>query len=213
MAHGIDMIDRKAIRSLLENMERAAEETLQQDAAFYEALQALKWEIDSDARVQSAVAALQAAGRRVFNSFVPQIKIRVKTGEGTFALPKAAATPAAPAGEQVDRLIEKLKEAASAVIMKSRHRQELDIIVNEAVGASDRFEGMASQIERAGHELVICLDLSAYAQVRGSTVPSLPFEETVKSVSHDQPFNPQFSAHDLTFLKALGVKADESPSC
>jgi len=205
------MIDRKTIRSLLENMEHAAEETLQQDAAFYEALQALKWEIDSDPRVQSAIAVLQAAGRQVFNSFVPQIKIRVKTGEGTFALPKAAAAPAPPAGE-VGRLIEELKEAASAVIMNSRHRHELDIIVNEAVGASDRFEGMASQIERAGHELVICLDLSAYAQVRGSTAPSLPFEETVKSAFDDRPFNPQFSAHDLTFLKALGVKADESPS-
>jgi hypothetical protein len=207
------MIDRKTIRSLLENMERAAEETLQQDAAFFEALQALKWEIDSDARVQLAVAALQAAGRRVFNSFVPQIKIRVKTEQGTFALPKAAMMPAAPAGEQVDKLIEELKAAASAVIMNSRHRHELDIIVNEAVGANDRFEGMASQIENAGHELVICLDLSAYAQVRASTAPSLPFEGTVKSVSHDQPFNPQFSAHDLTFLKAVGVKADESPSC
>ena len=205
------MIDRKTIRSLLENMERAAEHTLQQDAAFHEALQALKWEIDSDVRVQSAVAALQAAGRQVFNSFVPHIKIRVKTGEGTFALPKAALIPAAPAGEQVDRLIEELKEAASAVIMSSRHRHELDTIVNEAVGANDRFEGMASQIERAGHELVICLDLSAYAQVRAST-PRLPFPETRKPVSCDQPFNLQFSAHDLTFLKALGVKADESPS-
>jgi hypothetical protein len=201
------MIDRKTIRSLLENMERAAEETLQQDAAFYEALQALKWEIDSDARVQSAVAALQVAGRRVFSSFVPQIKIRVKTGEGTFAL------PAVPASEQVDRLIGELKEAASAVIMNSRHRHELDIIVNEAVGANDRFEGMASQIERAGHELVICLDLSAYAQVRASTAPSLPFEQTVESGSPNQPCNPQFSAHDLTFLKALGVKTDEGPSC
>jgi hypothetical protein len=207
------MIDRKTMRSLLVNMERAAKETLQQDAAFYEALQALKEEIDSDARVQSAVAGLQAAGRRVFNSFVPQIKIRVKTEQGTFVLPKAAGVPAASAGEQVDRLTEELRQAASAVIMNSRHRHELDIIVNEAVGASDRFEGMASQIERAGHELVICLDLSAYAQVRASTAPALPFEETEKSVSSDQPFNLQFSAGDLTFLKALGVKADESPSC
>lgn len=196
------------MRSLLENMERAAEETLQQDAAFYEALQALKWEIDSDPGVQAAVAALQAAGRRVFSSFVPQIKIRVKTGEGTFTSPKEVT----PAGSgQVDRLIEELKAAASAVIMNSRHRQELDIIVSEAVGASDRFEGMASQIERAGHELVICLDLSAYAQVRTSAAPSLPFEEAVKS-SPKPSFNPQFSAHDLTFLKAVGVKADESPS-
>jgi len=206
------MIDRKAIRSLLENMERAAQETLQKDAAFYEALQALKWEIDSDPRVQAAVAALQAAGRRVFSSFVPQIKIRVKTGEGTFASPKAAVMPPAPVGQQVDGLIEELKQAASAVIMNSRHRHQLDIIVNEAVGASDRFEGMASQIERAGHELVICLDLSAYAQVRAST-PSLPFPDTRKPVSCDKPFELEFSAHDLTFLKALGVKADESPNC
>lgn len=112
----------------------------------------------------------------------------------------------------MDKLIEELKEAASAVIMNSRHRHELEIVVNEAVGASDRFERMTSQIERVGHELVICLDLSAYAQVRASTAPSPAFHELDKSVSCAQPFNPQFSAHDLTFLKALGVKSDESPS-
>lgn len=98
MTHGINMINQKAMRSLLENMERAAEEILRQDAAFYEALQALKVEMDSDARVQSAVAALQAAGRRVFNSFVPQIKIRIKTEQGTFGWPKAAVIQAGSSG-------------------------------------------------------------------------------------------------------------------
>jgi hypothetical protein len=50
------MIDRKTMRSLLENMEHAAEETLQQDSAFYQAVQALKLEIDNDPRVQSTVS-------------------------------------------------------------------------------------------------------------------------------------------------------------
>jgi hypothetical protein len=203
------MIDRRTIRSLLESMERAAEETLQQDAAFFEALQALKGEIDSDPRVQSAVSELQASGRSVFNSFVPHIKIRVKTEEGTFALPRARVVPAVPTAEQTDRLTEELRNAASAVIMKSRYRQELDTIVNEAVGASNRFEGMASQIERAGHEVVICLDLSAYAQIRESNTPLRQPDATQRSVPCAQPLN--FTAHDLTFLKALGVKTDESP--
>src|SRR5258707_12157390 len=98
------MIDKGAIRSRLQNMERAAEEILQQDSAFYEALQALKWEIDSDPRVQSAMNDLRAAGRRVFSSFVPHIKIRVRTEEGIFALPRRAQIPTAAAVEQVGRL-------------------------------------------------------------------------------------------------------------
>jgi len=43
--------------------------------------------------------------------------------------------------------------------------------MNHAICANMRFEGIASEIEPAGHEVVICLDLSANAEVRGSYHP------------------------------------------
>ena len=203
------MIDHDTMRSLLKSMEQAAEESLQQDPAFYEALQALKAEIDSDPRVQSALAELRASGRRVFNSFVPHIKIRVKTEEGVFALPK----PTTIQSDQTGEVTLELRNAASAVIMNSRRRQDLDMIVNEAIGANRRFEGIASQIERAGYELVICLDLSTYAQVRESaaSTPRLPaprIPEMYRPVSSAQPFDGLLSPKDMNFLKSMGVRID-----
>lgn len=159
------MIDRKTMRWLLEGMERAAEETLRQDSAFFEAVQALKVEIDNDPVVRSMISELQAAGRGVFNSFVPRIKIRVRTEEGIFALPRPDGIRQTPAVEQIGRLTQALKNAASAVIKKSLYYNQLDNIVNEAIESSERFEGIAARVERAGYEVLICLDLSAYAQV------------------------------------------------
>src|ERR1700722_7869839 len=161
------MINRKIMRSLLESLERAAHETLQQDSTFYEAVQALKWEIDHDPRVQLSVKGLHASGRGVFSSFVPHVRVRVRTTEGIFGLPEPSVGGGRSA-ELADGLTEDLRNAASAVIKKSRHCYELDAIVNEAVGASERFEGIVSKIEQAGHKVLICLDLLAYAQVHGS---------------------------------------------
>ncbi len=94
------MIDRKTMRSLLEGMERAAEETLREHSIFYEALQSLKSEIDNDPIVRSMVSELRSAGRNVFNSFVPRIRIRVRTEKGVFALPRPDGVGQAPAIEQ-----------------------------------------------------------------------------------------------------------------
>jgi hypothetical protein len=219
------MIDRATMRSLLESMERVAEETLQQDSAFYEAVRALKQEIDNDPQVQATVGELRAAGRSVFSSFVPHIKIRVRTEEGVFALPKRAQITMTPAAEQVGRLTQELKSAASAVIKKSRYYHELDAIVNEAVGANDRFEGIAAEIENAGHEVLICLDLSAYVEVQGTTAPprqvrqvkprdpkpqEMKPRETKTQIRSEAPFPIQLSGHDRQFLKGLGIKTDES---
>src|SRR5215469_11906388 len=120
------MIDKHEMRELLKGMQRAAEEVLQQDAAFFEALQALKWEIDSDSRVQSAVRGLQAAGQKVFSSFVPHIKVRVRTSEGVFTLPKPLESSSIPAAEPVAELTQELKNAANAVIMTSNYCQDLE---------------------------------------------------------------------------------------
>jgi hypothetical protein len=200
------MVDRKTMRSLLENMERAAEESLQQDAAFYEALQALKREIDNDPQVRSTMSELQAAGRNVFSSFVPRIKIRVRTGEGVFALPKPA--PEADV-EEAGQLTQSLRNAASAVIKKSRYYRKLDAIVNEAVGASDRFEGIASKVESAGYEVLICLDLSAYAQVQGPGASRSAREENAQMPGHEV-VSITLSGADRKFLKGVGIKIEES---
>jgi hypothetical protein len=201
------MIDRRRMRSLLEGMERAAEETLQQDSAFYEAVQALKVEIDSDPVVRSMVSELRAAGRSVFNSFVPRIKIRVRTEEGIFALPKPNGIRQTPAIEQVGRLAQELRNAASAVIKKSRYYNQLDNIVNEAIDSSDRFEGIAARAESAGYEVLICLDLSAYAQIQSPLQEGQAADVETEDTS---PVNIRLTAGDRKFLTALRIRIDPS---
>jgi hypothetical protein len=203
-------MDKQAMRELLMDMESAAEKVLQQDSCFFEALQALKWEIDEDARVQSTVRALRAAGQTVFSSFVPRIKIRVRTEDGIFTLAKQPAVPVSSAPEPVASLAQKLKTAANAVIMNSRHCRELEQIVNEAVTASNNFENLAFQIENAGYEVLIGLDVSAYAQIRpASTAPDrlLPAH---RPSSSDESATMQLSSYDLDFLKELKIKPDEN---
>jgi len=204
------MIDKKTMRSLLEKMELAAQETLQQDSAFHQAVRALKQEIDNDPQVRSRVSQLQAAGRSVFNSFVPHIKIRVRTEEGIFALPKPDPLPATPAAEQVGRLTEELRDAASAVIKRSRYYRELGAIVNQAVGSSHRFEGIASEVESAGYEVLICLDLSAYAQVKDSASAHPQLLLGYGPTPSLEPAPIQLSGSDRKFLKALKIRIDET---
>jgi hypothetical protein len=198
------MVDRRIMRSLLENMERAAEESLRQDSAFYEAVRALKREIEDDPEVRSTVQELEAAGSRVCSSFVPRVRIRVRTEEGVFALPRPAATVAAPGLERVGRLTGELREAVSAAIKRSRYYSELDAIVNEAVGASDRFEGIASEVESAGYEVLICLDLSAYAQARGGFPP--PGQGEASGKAGDESFPMPLSGSDRKFLQAMRIR-------
>jgi hypothetical protein len=209
------MMNKKVMRSLLESMEREAEESLQRDSAFSEVLQVLKWEINNDPRVQSAIRDLEARGRRVFSSVVPRIRIRIRGDEGVLLLPGRTEVPTSAAAEQVGRLTEELRSAASAVIMKSRYREELELIVNKAVGSSDRFEGIASEIENAGYEVLICLDLSAYAQVQQSpprlSKASRADEAMVRPrrPPYEEASNLKFSDHDLRFLKALRIKVEK----
>lgn len=190
------------MRWMLESMENAAEEALRDDRAFYKALQLLKAEIDRDPRVQSAVRNLQDTGSRVFSSLVPRIKIRIRTNEGVVPLPVRDGAPPI-VYEPVAELTQELKSAASSVITRGRFREELDSIMNEAIGASVRFEGIASEVERAGYEIVICLDLSAYAQVRGV---SEPIRHARSSGGSKEPFHGLLSGQDLKFLKAIGIR-------
>ena len=206
------MMDKKLMRSHLKNMERIAESILQHDAAFYEALHALKWEIDSDPAVQTAILNLQAAGHSVFNSFVPRIKVRIRTEQGVFTLAKSIEMPGALAVERVDQLTQELKSAANTVIQHSRHCQELNEIVSEAVAANNDFDVIATEIEDAGCKVLMSLDLSAYAQVRATSTRALLPEKAGKPNSSDEPVEMEFSAHDLSFLRALKIKADNDVS-
>jgi hypothetical protein len=195
------MIDDTAMRMKLENMRRAAEEALESDSSFYEALIALKGEIDRDPIVQAAISNLQRTGQRVFTSFVPNIKIRVRTSEGVVSCPDQVES-AAGSLESASQLIEQLKNATRAVIERSRHRHELDSIVTETVAASGRFEGIAAEIESAGYQVVICLDLSSYAKIRGSRNTILP--QTISETHQSTVWS--FSAQDVSFLKQMKIK-------
>ena len=203
------MLDKRTMRSLLKSMESVAMSTLQQDSAFYEALHALKWEIDNDPGVQSAVQSLRAAGQNVFSSFVPQIKVRVRTEEGIFTLTRQAEFNSLDP-EPLGALTRELKNAASAVIMQSRHCEELNHIVNEAVAANHNFEKMACEIENAGYEVLLSLDLSAYAQVRQSSAPVRMLPPARRPDHSKAAPIMELSAHDHDFLKALKIKADEN---
>jgi hypothetical protein len=187
-------------------MESAAEEALLGDSAFSETLRALKAEIDRDPRVQSAVSRVHAAGSRVFSSLVPRIKIRIRTSAGEISLPDENKT-AAHGSSPVAHLTQELKSAATAVIRRGRYREVLDRIMNDAVGASERFEGIAAEVEREGYEIVICLDLSAYAQVRESAEPGRSAKHLLTS---GERLTYRFSRQDLEFLKDLKISASES---
>ena len=187
-------------------MERAVSEVLQQDAGFFEALQALKWEIERDPRVQSAVSNLEGSGQRVFTSFVPQVRVRVRTRDGVFALPRAGKNRARQEKGPLSKLTQELTNAASAVILRSRIREQLDTIVNEAVSACTPFESIASEIERKGHEVLICLDLSAYAQVHELLAKASQQQLDLPVV--DEVPRIELSKYDLEFMKALKIKLD-----
>jgi hypothetical protein len=193
------MIDDKTMRSMLEGMERAAEEALQADPAFYETLRSLKAEIDRDPRVQSAISQLHTAGSAVYSSLVPRIKIRIRTSAGEISLPNKKV---GSQSEPVAHLTQELRSAAAAVMMRGRYREALDHIMNDAVGASERFEDLAGELERAGNEIVICLDLSAYAQIRKTSGKLLLSRN---SQSSTEPLAHLLSRQDLQFLKELKI--------
>jgi hypothetical protein len=201
-------MDQKALQEKIEHMQRAAEEALQHDAAFFEVLHAIRAEIDGDPRVQSAKGRLQTSGNKVFSSFVPHVEIRIRTSEGDVSLPPRNQAGQFP-DQTIAQLTHELRDAASTVIMRSRYRAELDNIVNEAVGASTSFEGIASEIEGAGHELVICVDLSAYAQLQQKTNPVVKSPKTTSAAVAGDSLSYLLSSRDLEFLKSMKITADE----
>lgn len=200
------MIDDRTMRTMLARMESAAQDALRHDRAFHEALLSLKSEIDHDPRVQSTVDELRAAGNRVFSSLVPHIRIRIRTAQGMISLPDRDET-AAISAEPVAQLTRELRSAACAVMTRDDYREALDHIMNDAVGASGSFEGIASEIQRAGYQVMICLDLSSYAQVQDSSKPK---RKTGTSHSSSEPLSHLLSEEDLTFLKALKISATEN---
>lgn len=219
------MWDRSTLRLLLRNMEREAQAALAHDASFFEALQALKWEVDSDARVKAAMRGLRDRGLSVFSSFAPRIRILLRAGETLLALPKCEATSHGHDGEDFDHvgqilsatLTQELRDAARAVIAASPYCRELDGIINEAVHANASFERIAAAVERAGYELQICLDLSTYAQVRRRSATPVQVQEHPASParvpemgprSWGESFDLRLSSRDVRFLKQLRINPD-----
>jgi hypothetical protein len=197
------MIDDKTFRSMLEGMENAAEEALRDDPAFADTLRSLKAEIDRDPRVKLAVTKLQIAGTRIYSSLVPRIKVRIRTRTGEISLADVKKpTPDSP--PPVAILTQELRSAAHAVMMRGRYREILDEIMNQAVVASDRFERIAAEVEKAGNEIVICLDLSAYARVQEVTKPSRRLTNLPSSA---EPLAHLLTDQDRKFLKALKISA------
>lgn len=204
------MIDEKTLQLKVESMERAAEDALRCNAAFSEALNALKSEIDLDPQVRSAVISLQTSGKRVVGTVVPHVKIRIKTSKGQVALPSQRQVSVTPAPAKVAQSALELKHSTIAVIMRSRYREELDAIVNEALANSLFFEQLASDIENAGHEVVICLDLSLCEEVENS---SKTFSGPIEKSSIARSLNPLarlLSDRDLDFLKSMKIKVSAS---
>ena len=212
------------IHSIMERPERAAEEALQRDPTFHEALQALKFEIDSDPHVQATMGELQAAGQRVWNSLVPRINVKIRTDEGIVARPRSSQFRSNTRVEPVGRLTLELRSAAGAVIKNSRYCSEISNIINEAVGASEYFEEIVAQIERAGYKVLICLDLSSYAQIQaaqsqaetnavqssGSSLPENESSEIEPRVQRKDAAPMHLSEKDRRFLKGVGIQADEA---
>lgn len=202
------MLDEKAIRLKIENMERAAEEALLQNAAFFEALHMLKLEIERDPQVQCAVNKLQIPASTVSSSFVPHVQILIKTSKGEIALPRRREGPRA-AGQATQLTLE-LRQAASSAIRRNPYREELESIVNEALETSCPFERMASEIESAGHEVVICLDLAACAQFAEPSEVSSRLTEANSITDYADPLRRLLSDRDLDFLNSLKIKVSET---
>jgi hypothetical protein len=216
-------MNRDTLLRLLQKMEKEAQLALANDGSFLEALQALKWEIDSNTRVRAAMRALRDSGLSVFTSFAPRIRIRFHSGERVLALQRDAAEWNSLDAEdfhgvsrtESEPLSHEVRDAASAVIAASGYCRLLDEIVNEAVQANSVFERIAASIERAGYELQICLDLSTYAQVRpkNSTVAQTRGYRSSRAESEWRPsptpeenFPLRLSGHDVQFLKDLRIR-------
>jgi len=215
-------MDGITLRWLLQKMEKEAQSALARDGSFLEAFQALKWEVDRDARVRSAASALRNRGLSVFTSFVPRIRIRLHAGDTVLALLKDGARSSRLHNEDLDPvgpmttepLTQELHDAASAVVADSRYCWQLDGIVNEAVQGNGVFERLAAAVERAGYELQICLDLSTYAHVReqcsiGAQTLGDHVPETEKQQASQMNSGVlTLSDLDVQFLKGMRISPD-----
>ena len=218
-------MDGNTLRWLLQRMDEDAQRALSRDGSFLEALQALKWEVDRDPRVQAAKLAMRNRGLSMRDSFVPRIRIRLCAGEITLDPPKEGSGfngADAQDRERVNQttwepLTQELRNAASAVVSGSRYCCQLDDIVNEALRASNTFEQLAAVVESSGYELQICLDLSTYGEVRepGSTIAQFARSGLSEAKA---PGSKRFcsessslltlSSPDLQFLKQLRISLD-----
>jgi hypothetical protein len=218
-------MDRDKLQSLLLKMENQAQIALAEDASFLEALHVLKCEIDSNYQVRAAMRAFRDRGMRVFASLKPRLRIQVHAGETVLALPNDEPGFDRSIGRTFEDftdtpnepLVREMLDAASSVLVASRHCRYLEQIISEAVQANRAFERMAKAIEGEGYELRICLDLSTYAHVypkdTGSEAASTCYArqvQTVKPLSSDsaEGILLSLSGQDAQFLKDLRISLE-----
>jgi hypothetical protein len=207
------MFDIDLMRSRLEQMERIAEESLCDDTAFYEVLQALKWEINVDPRVQETVARVKAAGGSVFISFAPRVNIRVKTAGRSFSTRRRSEKVVVASSEILEPLAQELRTAASAVIRNSRCLQQLDALVTEVLAANRGFGQIVRQIERAAHKVLISIGVHSYVRVHQNSAVRLPASKLQASnksdTGHGDTQPPlKLSNDDVAFLNRLKIRVD-----
>jgi hypothetical protein len=215
-------MDRSALRSQLRDLEHEAQSALAGDACFFEALQALKWEVDNDARVRDAMRALRDRGLSVYSAFVPRVRVWLHAGETVLALHSDSTRANLREDQGQDRLdqvssdslTQELRDTASSVLAASLYRRQLKRIVNEALQASEAFERLAAGVERSGYELQICLDLSTYAQVREKKLTAAP-DHVSRTETHPpmlanavETSRLPLSRLDVDFLKELRIRPD-----
>jgi len=219
-------MERRKLDILLRNLEGKAQRALSEDVSFLEALQGLKWEVDNDARVKAATQALRDRGLIPCSSLAPRIRIGLHAGEDVFTLPKDSPPSSSSDAEDLgyvrqiasEAVTQELRDAATAVLDASPYCRQLERIVSKALHAKASFERIAAALERAGYQLHICLDLSAYARVHERTSEGTlspenkpPRNERQRSRSRSNSLSSRerwqlpLSGQDIEFLRRLRI--------
>jgi len=200
------MFGTPSMRSQLEEMEHAAEESLCNDAAFYEVLQALKWEIDADPQVQSIVTNMKVTGSTVFISFVPHINILVKAADRNFSLARRKKGVPSPDENPLTRA---LHAAACDVIRKSGCVSQLNALAIEVLDAHQGCRRILRELRRAEYKVVVSVGISSYAQIRPRLEqPAYAPDRNEAEGGGQERSSLPLSNQDAVFLRTMGISVD-----
>ena len=86
-------------------------------------------DLTNDPRMQTAARQLEASGHRMFSAIVPQMRIRISTGEAIWALPGERGASGAPARQEDGTLTLELRDVASVMMAKIAYFIALPVTV------------------------------------------------------------------------------------